>query len=291
MGHPILDQYFMTNMKNNILFTAALLAATAASGVAQTVDTRSVGSLTTIGGWDFNGNTGASSLVFNARYNQQYSPYFTAGTGGSPGSAIYGQLNFNANGADFGTARSISSSNAANYDLLSGDGLLVSNNSLGDVVSGTGRSVLLSSTTALNNNKAVFTLSTLTTANTFTGINVAYSARNQGLAGNDAAIAWSYSFDGLAWNSIAGSSDTIAPSGAAFNAFTADFSSVTAIEGLSTIYIGLDYSETAAGASVFLDNVAFYGTAAAIPEPSSFAALAGFAALGLVAARRRRSAK
>jgi hypothetical protein len=275
----------------NILISTALVVATAATAVAQTVVTRDVGSLTTIGGWDFNGNSGTTSLVFNARYNQQYTPYFTAGNGPSPGSSTYGQLNFNANGADFGSARSISTSNASNYDLLSTDGLLVSNNSLGDVVSGTGRSVLLSTSAVSNNNKAVFTLSTLTTANTFTGINVAYAARNQGSAGNDAAIAWSYSFDGSSWNSISGSSDTIAPSGSAYNAFAADFSAVTAIEGLSTVYIGLDYSETAAGASVFLDNVAFYGTAAAIPEPSSYAALAGVAALGLVAARRRRSSK
>lgn len=276
----------------NILISTALVVATAATAVAQTVATRDAGSLTTIGGWDFNGNTGATSLVFNARYNQQYETYFVSGAGGSPGSATFGQLNFNANGATFGsTARPISGSNASNYDLLSTDGIAGSNNSLGDVVSGTGRSVILSNTTTANNAKAVFTLSTLTTSNSFSGINVAYSARNQGGTGNDAAIAWSYSLDGSSWASIASSSDTIAPSGSAYNVFDADFSAVTAIEGLATIYIGLDYSETAAGASVFLDNVAFYGTAAAIPEPSAFATLAGVAALGLVAARRRRAAK
>jgi len=276
----------------NILISTALVVATATTAVAQTVATRDAGSLTTIGGWDFNGNTGTTSNVFNARYNQQYETYFVSGNGGSPGSAAFGQLNFNANGATFGgTARAITVSNAGNYDLLSTDGIAVSNNSLGDVVSGTGRSVLLSNTSTSNNAKAVFTLSTLTTSNSFSGINVAYSARNAGSAGNDAAIAWSYSLDGSSWSSIASSSDTIAPSGTAYNVFAADFSAVTAIEGLDTIYIGLDYSETAAGASVFLDNVAFYGTAAAIPEPSAFATLAGVAALGLVASRRRRSSK
>ena len=276
----------------NILISTALVVATATTAVAQTVATRDAGSLTTIGGWDFNGNTGTTSNVFNARYNQQYETYFVSGNGGSPGSAAFGQLNFNANGATFGgTARAITSSNAGNYDLLSTDGIAVSNNSLGDVVSGTGRSVLLSNTSTSNNAKAVFTLSTLTTSNSFSGINVAYSARNAGSAGNDAAIAWSYSLDGSSWSSIASSSDTIAPSASAYNVFAADFSAVTAIEGLATIYIGLDYSETAAGASVFLDNVAFYGTAAAIPEPSAFATLAGVAALGLVASRRRRSSK
>ena len=39
-----------------------------------------------------------------------------------------------------------------------------------------------------------------------------------------------------------------------------------------------------------LDNVVITGTASAIPEPSAFAALAGFSVLGLAAGRRRRRA-
>lgn len=272
-----------------VIAISALAIASASSVLAQTVIDRTTGSLTTIGGWDFNGSASASFTSINARYNQQYNPYFTAGTSPSPGDSDYGTVFFTTNGGTFSSARSLNATQANAYDLLSTDGLTVGNNSLGDVATNA-RSLLLSSFSVSDNARASFRISTLTNFDSFENINVAYSARNQGA--NDATISWSYSLNGTDFTSIAATSQTLSTS-AAFSVYTADFSAIGAIEGVNQVFIGLNYSETAAGASVFLDNVAIYGTAAPapIPEPSSFAALAGAACLSLVALRRRRSSK
>jgi hypothetical protein len=134
----------------------------------------------------------------------------------------------------------------------------------------------------------VFRFDTINSFDLFTGLNVAYSARNGGTA--DATISWSYSLNGgSSFTPIAGSSDVIVQSGATFNTYAADFSSVLALEGVDNLLIGLDYSEASLEANVFLDNVAFYGTSSAIPEPSSFAAFAGLVGLSFAASRRRRA--
>jgi len=272
-----------------IISLSALALVGASVALAQTQVDRTEGSLTTIGGWDFNGASGSSVTSINARYNQQYSPLFTAGNGVSPGDSDYGTMFLTTNGGSFGSARGLNSTNAPSYDLLSTDGLQVSNNSLGDQATNA-KSMLLSLSTASDNARASFKISTLTTFDSFTSINLAYSARNQGSA--NATISWSYSLNGTSFTAISGTSQVLA-NAASFSVYTADFSAVEAIEGVETLYIGLEYSEAAAGGSVFLDNLAIYGTAAAIaiPEPSAFATLAGVAALGLVASRRRRSSK
>ncbi len=268
------------------LFALALVGASIAS--AQTLVDRTDGDLTTIAGWDFNGTIATSFTSMNARYNQQYTPYFTAGSSPSPGDSDYGTVFFSgSNGGTFASARSMNAANATNYQLLSTVGLTTGNDALGETATNS-RSVLLSLTSATDNARASFRISTLTTFDSFTDINLAYSARNQGAA--NATISWSYSLNGTDFTAISGTSQVLSTS-ASFNTFIADFSAIDEIEGASTIYLGLNYSEAAATASVFLDNVAIYGTAAAIPEPSAFATLAGVAALGLVAARRRRAAK
>lgn len=45
------------------------------------------------------------------------------------------------------------------------------------------------------------------------------------------------------------------------------------------------------GRAIAFDDIVISGTVSAIPEPSAFAALAGLAALGFIASRRRRSAR
>lgn len=59
----------------------------------------------------------------------------------------------------------------------------------------------------------------------------------------------------------------------------------------SSVRAVIIFDNTAAAlASGHFDNFSLTATAAAVPEPASFAALAGLGALGLVAARRRRAA-
>jgi len=59
------------------------------------------------------------------------------------------------------------------------------------------------------------------------------------------------------------------------------------LDGASTAFIGFEFNS--AGAEVFgFDNLQIVGNASAIPEPSTFGALAGLLALGAAANRRRR---
>lgn len=60
-----------------------------------------------------------------------------------------------------------------------------------------------------------------------------------------------------------------------------------ALDGASTAYIGFEFNSS--GGEVFaFDNLQIVGTASAVPEPASTAALFGVMALGFVASRRNR---
>jgi hypothetical protein len=277
-------------MKINKLLAVALLG-TAVSVSAQTVAERTIGTAVLLAGWDFNGVSAGTASSINARYSTVYTPAYVAGLATNGGSSTFGTLSLNnTNGATFGSARPMLGSSQPVYDIAVTEGLSIGNESLGDVTTNS-KSLVLSASNALNSSaRAVFKVSSLSTSNSFTDLNVAYSALNQGTSAG--AISWSYSLDGSTFTAISGTSASIAGS-AASAVFTADFSAISAIEGVTEVYLGLNYTEAAQTASVVLDNVAIYGTAAAIaiPEPSAFATLAGVAALGLVAARRRRSAK
>ncbi len=279
-------------MNKIALCTAAFAALTGAASAQIVITQRDVGSLTVIGGWDFNSvGTATSTNTLVARYNQQYSPYFASTLNANGNAALTSTLYFTNStvGATFASNRNFNVANAPVYDLGT-DGLTASNDSLGDITTGNVRSVLLSNNTTLDNARAVFMVNTITDLNEFGGVSVAYSARNQG--GDTATISWSYSLDGgSTFNPIAGTTAVIAANQASFSVYTADFSAVTALNGVAGLLIGLEYSENSAAASVFLDNVAIYATAtSAIPEPSSFAALAGLCGLGFAAGRRRRRA-
>lgn len=278
-------------MKKIALCSLAFAALVGAANAQIVLTQRDVGSLTVIGGWDFNGvGTATSTNTLVARYNQQYSPYFASTLNANGNAALTSTLYFtNASvGATFASNRNFNTANAPVYDLGT-DGLTLSNDSLGDI-SGNARSVLLSNNTTLDNARAVFMVNTITDLNEFGGVSVAYSARNQGA--DFATISWSYSLDGgSTFNPISGTSQVISANQASFSVYTADFSAISALDGVSGLLIGLEYSENSAAASVFLDNVAIYATAtSAIPEPSSFAALAGLCGLGFAAGRRRRRA-
>ncbi len=241
---------------------------------AQTLIDRPDGALTLIGGWDFNGvgtATNANTLV--ARYNQQYSPYFASTLNANGNAALTSTLYFTntAVGATFASNRNFNTANAPVFDIGT-EGLTPSNDSLGDITLNA-RSILLSNNTTLDNARAVIALNTLTTFDRYENINVAYSARNQGAA--DATISWSYSIDGgFTFIPITGTTATISANSATFSVYTASFAGITAIEGRTDVLIGLNYSESAASASVFLDNLAIYGTAAPLATPPAISGLA-----------------
>jgi hypothetical protein len=274
----------------NKLLASSLLVAIAATGAtAQTLVDRADGSLTTIGGWDFNGFTGTSINTFQARYNQQYTPYFSGGTASSPGSTGYEATLYFTNptfGATFASNATRAVSNAPVYDLLSTDGLISTNNSLGEIATNPGSISFGTNVGAVYSGRAVFRVQTITTFDLFEDIKIDYSVRNGGTT--DAVISWSYSIDGGAnFTSVGGSTLNVTPSGTAYSVQSLDLSTINALEGQTNVLIGLNVTDTSTS-QFFLDNVAIYGTAAPIPEPSSFAALAGVLGLGFAATRRRR---
>jgi hypothetical protein len=67
--------------------------------------------------------------------------------------------------------------------------------------------------------------------------------------------------------------------------YSVDLSSFT---GITTTQYFRFYLQASIGQSLTFDDIIVNGTVSAIPEPSSFAALAGLAGLGLAARRRRR---
>ncbi len=256
------------------------LVAALSSAFSQTVVDRANGSLTLLGGWDFNGvGTSTSAATLVARYNQQYSPYFASTLGPNGGAALQSRLHLTAAsgvGATFNSNRAFNTANAPVYDLLSTDGITVSNNSLGDQGTSAARSLLLSTTSLLDNARAVFEIDTLTTLDRFESINLAYSARNQG--GAEASISWSYSIDGgFTFVPITGTTASLSANQTSFSVYTASFAGLSAIEGRENILLGLEYSESAAAASVFIDNIAIYGTAAPLAIPPSISGLSDIA--------------
>jgi len=272
-----------------VILLAGLLAVSSSGLFAQSPILRTVGDLTTIGGWDFNGGSATGIASVNARYNQALgSPtYFVSGPATNPGNVNYGTAYFTgSNGATFGSNRALNSVVGPAYDLLSTVGLLFANNSLGDQVTNA-RSLTLSQNNVLDTARATFKVSTSNTLNNFENVQVQYTARNQGAA--DAFVAFSYSLDGVSFTNLASSSQTWSQAGAFATSNLIDFSSITSLNGQSAIWIGLNYSEAATSGNLLLDNIAIYGTATAIPEPSTYAMILGALCLGVVALRRRKS--
>lgn len=117
----------------------------------------------------------------------------------------------------------------------------------------------------------------------FSGIVLKFNAQ---IGANAPAISWSYSTNGGASTTALGVTNTL---GASVGQYTVDFSAITGLnDSTGAVLIG----QITQGTTARLDNVQVLGTAvAAIPEPSTYAALAGFAGLGLALVRRRRVSK
>ncbi|NBB79672.1 MAG: PEP-CTERM sorting domain-containing protein [Verrucomicrobia bacterium] len=115
------------------------------------------------------------------------------------------------------------------------------------------------------------------------GWSLAFAVVNGSDPDDSSSVAWEYSTDGVNFTST-GFTTAITDNAAAQ---TVDLSGITALDGLSQIYIKGDFSGIDGGVTN-LDN--FQVNATAVPEPSAFAAIFGVLALGFAAVRRRRQA-
>ncbi len=108
-------------------------------------------------------------------------------------------------------------------------------------------------------------------------------------SGTSATISWSYKIG--AGGSLVSTGVSTTFNSTTFSTSTVNLSAITAVNNVNNLFlVGTFTADTLGAGLAGFDNIQVTGVAA-IPEPSSYAALAGVAALGLVAARRRRSAK
>lgn len=99
---------------------------------------------------------------------------------------------------------------------------------------------------------------------------------------------WSYSLNGTNFTSLS-SITSITQGSFGLQSLNLSTLSAGALNNQSAFYLRMTIG-TGTSASYAFDNVQLNGTAIVVPEPSSYAALGGFAVLGFAALRRRRRA-
>ncbi|MBC8010730.1 MAG: hypothetical protein H7067_11620 [Burkholderiales bacterium] len=267
-----------------------IILALAATGLvavshAQTSVARTEGALSLLAGFDFNNGSGSSYTQMNARYSDLFSPSELSGNAASPGNAAFGTVYFTTNGGTFASAvaRPTVGFDSTDRQITTRS---VGVDFLGELSGGDG--AFNPNTTAAVTRDFVFLVTALNAFNSFENINLDLSAHSNN-ASSTVTVNWLYATSAGGEKIATGLSTLVG--GTTYARSSVDFSSVAGMDGVDDLYIVARVTESADNASLFLDNVAIYGTATAIPEPSSFAALAGIMGLGLATQRRRRSVR
>lgn len=267
-------------MKTKLTSLVALSAGLLVSAQAQVM----------VAGWDFSGyaiESAGYSSIDNISLTGQMDANFSQ------------NLPQFVNAAPFGTVFYDGSFGSTAFELSTGSPDLVVNNNLGTLggTGGIGASGNINTLFAQgqpNNNAQAIGLTTngaITFAINMTTFglgsageawSLAFATQNIGDSNNSSSIAWDYSLNGSDFTST-GFSTAITNNA---TAGSVDLSSINALDGQSVVYFRGTFSDVT-GAS-YIDNFQVFATA--VPEPSSFAALAGVLALGFAAVRRRRQA-
>ena len=274
-------------MKSKIFPALASTALALAALQAQAQTAITVGSSALLAGWDFNNIASSTIASTSPRYSDVFgdtstSPFTTqAGAmyfNGTVGSSAWSTVSRVTTGADVDRA-------------ITGRAGTASTSGLGSL---SGAEGMLSFTNFLSGSKDTFSI--LVHAgdgvNTFSNLNLSFFAKDSGTGSGTVNIAWSYSTDGITTTSAGISSNAV--SGSSFSQHTANFSAIPSLTGASNVYLIGTLSESVGTANLQFDNLAVYGTAvAAIPEPSTYAAILGALALvggAIVRKRRARAA-
>ncbi len=247
-------------MKKVILFSAAMSAA-AVSSYAQSL----------VAGWDFSQFQfdGSADTTGDFVGNPSIDSNF-----GVNASTLYWDGSFSTTAIDFGGAFAF-----APADVFGSNGAQQSGNlttpGLGGDFSGSGFGLRFG--TGAEGEEFVFALDTTT----FGDISLTFDAQTNN---GSSDLQFAYSTNGGASYTNFGSAVTVGSSSALQ---TVDMSAVDAIEGLAQALIKVSISGLSGAETLSLDNVQVLSAGAAVPEPSSFAAIFGGLALAFAAARRR----
>jgi hypothetical protein len=183
-------------------------------------------------------------------------------------------------GWDFDGANPNSTTNTANWGAQNGSATLSWTHGVADFVTVFSNEFGISNAnnSAAVNNSFSFLAGGIDSTTGFNEFSDNFGGAEQGFQSNTGDDTFSISFDGSGFTSLELTYAFASTQGGTFSLQTIDLSS---FDGNGSAA----YSYTPAASGVY-DNFAITGTV--VPEPSSFAAIAGVLALGFVALRRRR---
>ena len=250
-------------MKNTYL-TIATLAIIAVSANAQE---------SLLAGWDFTNVTnynGVSSL--SAEKTD-----LAADVNAAPYGAVYFDGSFGSTDThDAGGSNTVYSNNTSGLS----NNTSISTRLPAEAFSGN-NSLLLDGFTASYPGSVVFAITTGGSYNTW---NFSYAGGVGGSSADSVSFDWAYSFDGSNYSTLA--SDSVSNGDAGFSHASFADSTDSANLYLKLSFTGLNSASAFGDEYALVDNFAVYG--AAVPEPSTYAAIAGAFALAFAAYRRRK---
>lgn len=271
----------------HILLASAALVLALSQARAETVITP--GQQALLNGWDFDNilSTTLPASPVRGRYSDVFgnnqSPTALTGPGG-----IYFNGQF---GSDNWGTVSKNSTGDINRDILTRSGA-GSTFDLGGQTGGEGAAQFNNASVGTAGmNEFSINLHMADAVNSFKDLSLSLWGRDVGNTAGGALINWFYSLDAGVTKIATGLASSFV--GNVFAESVVNFSTITDLNGQADIYLIGEVVESQASVNLNLDNIGAYAYADAmvIPEPTTYAALLGFACVGLAALRRRRVAQ
>lgn len=272
-------------MKSKIIVASLLGLSTISAANASTL----------IAGWDFSEHTDEGATYIGGNYVQSNSAKYTDttpnGTGAASRGTIYwnGQFGSDSFDGDYaeeaialpGTA---SVNNTINTDRRTNvsDILYDINFSPIDAPA----QLALGFNADIGAGRDTFVIGLDTTGFSGLSISFAKATSNSG----SASVQWFYKLGEA--GSMVNTGFTTTFNSTTFSTESIDLSAISSLDNVDDLFlVGVTTADSLGQAAFLMDNIQVIAAGTAIPEPSSYAALAGAFGLGLAAFRRRRSAK